>query len=137
MRRAKCWHCDGKGHRLVRLATDAQPLSDAAVQGFFVGLAIAAALWAFGWYAEAWQPALAWELVWLLFPIATALNAVTALLRWGPAKKTRADGTARSFWARLVDVAYLDSEHERSARAQTALGPDDWTWSEREDRVRR
>lgn len=28
MRRAKCWHCDGKGHRLVRLATDAQPLSD-------------------------------------------------------------------------------------------------------------
>lgn len=112
-------------------------LEDAAVQGFFLGLAVAAALWAFGWYAEPWQPALAWELVWLLLPIATSTNAFTAVLRWGPAKKTKPDGTPRSFWARLVDVAYLDSEHERSARAQTVLGGDALTWSDREDKARR
>lgn len=53
------------------------------------------------------------------------------------ARRVRPDGTPRSWWARLVDVAYLDSEHERSARAQTALGPDGLTWSEREDGARR
>lgn len=112
-------------------------IEDAAVQGFFLGFGLAAVLWAFGWYAETWQPAVAWALVWLLAPIATSTNAASAVLRYGLAAGVRPDGTPRSWWARLADVGYLDSEHERSARAQTALGPDGLTWSEREDGARR
>lgn len=112
-------------------------IEDAALQGFALGLGLATALWTFGWYAEAWQPAGAWALVWLLAPVVTATNAASAVLRYGLARRVRPDGTPRSWWARLADVAYLDSEHERSARAQTALGEDGLTWSEREDGARR
>lgn len=93
---------------------------DAAVQGFFLGLGLASVQWAFGWCVEAWQPAVLWELTWLLFPLMSAAGWGTALLRWGLAPKQRARGGAdRSWWARIFDVAYRDSEIERSAYAQT------------------
>lgn len=106
---------------------------DACVQGFFLGLVLATLLWIFGWYAEAWQPALVWEITWLLVPLMLVPNWGTALLRYGPAAKYREDGTARSWVRRIYDTAYLDSEHERSARAQTeGFDSQGRSWAERE-----
>jgi len=106
---------------------------DACVQGFWLGLGTASALWAFGWYAEPWQPALVWELIWLVMPAMLATNWVTGFLRYGPAARVRPNGKKRSWFARIYDTAYLDSEHERSARAQTeGFTPDGRSWQERE-----
>lgn len=106
--------------------------TDAAAQGFWVGLAAASASWAFGWCVEAWQPLAVWEVVWLLLPVSLACTWLTALLRYGPAAKVRPDGTPRSLFARVYDRAYLDSEIERSARAQTQYVDGTTTWADRE-----
>lgn len=106
---------------------------DECVRGFVLGLMLASLLWVFGWYAEAWQPALVWELVWLLLPAAMTTNWLTGLARYGLAAKYRADGTQRSWVRRIYDTAYLDSEHERSARAQTeGFDSQGRSWAERE-----
>lgn len=111
--------------------------TDLAAQGFWVGLALAAAMWSWGWYAEAWQPALVWEITWLLLPVSIVVHWKTALLRYGLASKKRPDGSDRSWFARVFDVAYLDADFERSARAQTIV-PDasGVTWSEKERELR-
>lgn len=109
---------------------------DASVSGFFMGLSLASTLWAFGWYAEAWQPAVLWLLSWPLVYVWTLTNVLTPLLRYGPATKEVATGTKRSWFRRLYDVGYKDSEHERSARAQTVPvnkpGEPLQTWADRE-----
>ena len=108
---------------------------DEAFRGFWLGLLLATVLWLFGWHAEAWQPALLWLVVWLVLPVMLVTNWITAPLRYGLADKKRPNGEERSWWARIYDVAYLDSEHERSARAQTAVvsfEPKRKTWADRE-----
>lgn len=111
---------------------------DACTQGFWMGLIIASCLWSFGWYAEAWQPALVWELIWLLMPLMLVVNWKTAVLRYGLAAEYRhpneheRKGARRSWWSRFYDSAYLDSEHERSARAQTESVFAGKSWAERE-----
>ncbi len=114
-------------HETVHL----RQFEDAAVQGFVLGLALATAQWTFGWYAEAWQPALVWELVWLAMPLMAFANWITAVMRFGVAPKRE----GRSWFDRIFDVAYRDSEHERSAYAQTDRWPngESW-WQGREDR---
>lgn len=109
------WH---ERHERVHI----RQMEDAAVQGFYLGLTLASISWVFGWYGSAWQPAVTWELAWMLYPMMTVTNWATAVLRWGLAPKVRArGGKDRSWWQRLADVAYRDSEHERSAFAQTDL----------------
>lgn len=111
---------------------------DACMQGFVLGLIVAILLWAFGWYSEAWQPALAWELIWLIMPVMLTTNWITGLLRYGRAAKYRpawqhaSKGAERSWFSRIYDSAYLDSEHERSARAQTEGFVGNKTWAEHE-----
>lgn len=104
---------------------------DECVRGFFLGLFLATCMWVFGW-GEPWQPALVWELTWLMMPVMMTTNWGTALLRYGPALKVRPNGKKRSWFARLYDTAYLDSEHERSARAQTEGRVAGRNWAERE-----
>lgn len=108
---------------------------DMCVQGFLHGLAIASVLWAMDWCGQPWQPAVIWELIWLLYPVFVAANWPTALLRYGPASKVKlgAAKVERTWWQRIFDTAYLQSGHERRARAVTARGPDGRTWAEREE----
>lgn len=109
---------------------------DKCFQGFWHGLVIASTQWAFGWYAEAWQPALVWLVIWLLYPVMISTNWVTAVFRYGLADKKRPDGTERGWWSRIYDRAYLDSGHERRARAVTQWvqhSGEHKTWSDRED----
>lgn len=109
---------------------------DACVQGFFLGMALASCLWVFGWHTEAWQPALVWELTWLLMPLMLTATWFTALLRYGPSAKVRPNGEKRTWFARLYDTAYLDSEIERSARSQTEGRVNGKNWAEREFEAR-
>ncbi len=126
---------DERHERHERVHT--RQFEDAAVRGFFLGMVLASCLWSFGWYAELWQPLLVWELVWLLTPLLVVLNWVTALLRWGLAPKERpAGGKERNVWQRIFEVAYRDSEHERSAYAQTDLWPNGRSWTELRDERR-
>lgn len=106
---------------------------DAAFAAFWLGLAVAVALWSFGWYAEAWQPAIVWLLVWLSGPLWLIGNWITALLRFRIAPPRE----GRSWFGRVFDVAYRDSEHERSAYAQTNRWPDGGSYWARRDAERR
>lgn len=68
-------------------------------------------------------------------------NFLMALLRYGHNVKWPPEG---SFFTRLknflrdlfLEVAYRDSEHERSAYAQTDLGSDGLSWDDRRERSR-
>jgi len=105
---------------------------DLAFAGFLLGLAVAASMWTLGWYADAWQPAAVWLGVWLVSPLLLIGNWITALLRFGIAPPRE----GRSWLGRVFDVAYRDSEHERSAYAQTDTWPDGQSWWHRRERGR-
>lgn len=109
-------------------------IEDACMQGFALGAVLAAFLASFGWYAEAWQPFAVWELTWLLTPLATIANPITALMRYGVPGP--GDNRPKTWIGRAMWIAYEWSEHERSARAQTEFGRVDNFWL-REERKRR
>lgn len=103
---------------------------DAAAKGFTLGAVLALWMWATGLHLEAWHPAAVWLAVWLVFPAMMAVGWLTALLRHGLASP----GPGRSWFRRMWEAGYLDSEHERSAYAQTdcRAGGKTW-WDHREE----
>lgn len=107
---------------------------DMCAQGFWHGLTIASILWLTGWCHQAWQPALVGEFIWLLYPIFLGVNWKTALLRYGLASKVKlgAAKKERTWWQRVFDTAYLQSGHERRARAINAHVGNGKTWAQRE-----
>lgn len=103
---------------------------DECMRGFFLGFFLATLMWLFGW--GAWRALAVWEIIWLLMPIMLTTNWFTAFLRYGPAAKVRPNGTKRSLFARVYDTAYLESAHERTARAVTEGRVGDKIWMDRE-----
>lgn len=88
---------------------------DLMVLSFIVGLAVAIGHWWFGrWSTGAWW----WFGLWVSGGLWQVPNFLTAILRYG--------------WRGV----YRDSEHERSAYAQTDLWPDGESWWQHRDHRR-
>jgi hypothetical protein len=90
-------------------------VEDASLAGLIYGVMIAAGFWAHGHVGAgfAW-----WAVTWWVFPWLRAVNFGTAALRYGRRH------------------AYRDSEHERSAYAQTDIGTGGLSWWEERDMER-
>jgi hypothetical protein len=111
--------------------THLDQVEDLMLLSFLVGLVVALTTgnWLLGFLL--WFSGGAWQVP----------NFLMAMLRYGHHLKWPADG---SFFGKLkqvlsdlfIGIAYRDSEHERSAYAQTDVGPDGLSWDDKREQLR-